>query len=87
MGVKELEKTVEFIEEAEERVLETMSSSRDEKRDLRKQIGCMNGIFQIFDRHHFITGRRISSCSSKRPLQGKFFTSFQENSRIRIHGC
>ncbi|KAG6398396.1 hypothetical protein SASPL_139856 [Salvia splendens] len=46
------------------------SSLRDENRDLRKQMGCMNGIFQIFDRHHFITGRRISSCSSKRLLQG-----------------
>ncbi|XP_057769729.1 protein LONGIFOLIA 1-like [Salvia miltiorrhiza] len=47
-----------------------MSSLRDESRDLRKQMGCMNGFFQIFDRHHFITGRRISSCSSKRLLQG-----------------
>ncbi|KAL1538799.1 protein of unknown function (DUF4378) [Salvia divinorum] len=47
-----------------------MSSLRDENRDLRKQMGCMNGIFQIFDRHHFITGRRISSFSSKRLLQG-----------------
>ncbi|GER45293.1 protein LONGIFOLIA 2 [Striga asiatica] len=30
----------------------TMSSLRDENRDLRKQIGCMNGILQLFDRHH-----------------------------------
>ncbi|KAL8471758.1 hypothetical protein ACS0TY_029122 [Phlomoides rotata] len=48
----------------------TMPSLRDENRDLRKQIGCMNGIFQIFDRHHFLTGRRISSRSNKRLLQG-----------------
>ncbi|KAL7101044.1 hypothetical protein ACP275_08G031900 [Erythranthe tilingii] len=48
----------------------TMSSLTDEKRDLRKQIGCMNGIFQLFDRHHFLTGRRISSHSQKRLLQG-----------------
>lgn len=47
-----------------------MSSLKDENRDLRKQIGCMNGIFQIFDRQHFLTGRRVNSYSSKRLLQG-----------------
>ncbi|KAH6791938.1 hypothetical protein C2S52_002415 [Perilla frutescens var. hirtella] len=48
-----------------------MSPIKDENRDLRKQIGCMNGIFQIFDRHHFLTGRRVSSSyTSKRMLQG-----------------
>lgn len=48
-----------------------MPSLRDENRDLRKQIGCMNGIFQIFDPHHFLTGRRrISSRTNKRLLQG-----------------
>ncbi|KAL3629461.1 protein of unknown function (DUF4378) [Castilleja foliolosa] len=41
-----------------------MSAKTYDNRDLRKQIGCMNGIFQIFDRHHFLTGRR------KRLLQG-----------------
>ncbi|KAL3844594.1 hypothetical protein ACJIZ3_001997 [Penstemon smallii] len=46
-----------------------LPSLTEENRDLRKQIGCMNGIFQIFDRHHFLTGRRISS-SHKRLLPG-----------------
>ncbi|CAL9215465.1 unnamed protein product [Arabidopsis halleri] len=32
----------------------------DENSDLQKKIGCMNGIFQIFDRHHVLTGRRQS---------------------------
>ncbi|KAI3452202.1 hypothetical protein Pfo_008867 [Paulownia fortunei] len=48
----------------------TMSSLTDENQDLRKQIGCMNGIFQLFDRHHILTGRRISSHSHKRLVQG-----------------
>ncbi|XP_010537398.1 PREDICTED: protein LONGIFOLIA 1 [Tarenaya hassleriana] len=32
----------------------------DDNADLQKQIGCMNGFFQIFDRHHVLTGRRAS---------------------------
>ncbi|XP_043704314.1 protein LONGIFOLIA 1-like [Telopea speciosissima] len=38
----------------------------DDNPDLQKQIGCMTGIFQIFDRHHIHTGRRITSSSPKR---------------------
>ncbi|KAL3624071.1 protein of unknown function (DUF4378) [Castilleja foliolosa] len=48
----------------------TMSSIRDENGDLQKQIGCMNGIFQIFDRQHFLSGRRMSGGRTKRLLQG-----------------
>ncbi|CAN8292582.1 unnamed protein product [Cochlearia groenlandica] len=32
----------------------------DENSDLQKKIGCMNGIFQIFDRQHVLTSRRKS---------------------------
>ncbi|KAM7279164.1 hypothetical protein ACFE04_006298 [Oxalis oulophora] len=35
------------------------SLSDEHNKDLQKQIGCMNGIFQIFDRHHFLSSRRI----------------------------
>ncbi|KAL6551614.1 protein of unknown function (DUF4378) [Orobanche gracilis] len=49
----------------------TMSSLTDGKRNLRKPIGCMNGIFQIFDRHHFLTGRRMTSLHHERPIQGE----------------
>ncbi|XP_051141377.1 protein LONGIFOLIA 2-like [Andrographis paniculata] len=42
----------------------------DDSRDLQKQIGCMNGIFQLFDRHHFLAARRGSSHRHKRLLQG-----------------
>ncbi|CAA7043913.1 unnamed protein product [Microthlaspi erraticum] len=32
----------------------------DDNSELQKKIGCMNGIFQIFDRHHVLTNRRKS---------------------------
>lgn len=41
-------------------------SFRDEHRDLHKQIGCMSGIFQLFDRRHFISGRSLNGHSHKR---------------------
>ncbi|KAL1197314.1 Protein LONGIFOLIA 1 [Cardamine amara subsp. amara] len=37
-----------------------LHSFADENSDLQKKIGCMNGIFQIFDRHHVLTSRRKS---------------------------
>lgn len=45
----------------------------DENPDLHKQIGCMTGIFQLFDRHHVIAGRRITQ--KRLPPPGKFLTS------------
>lgn len=35
-----------------------LHSLADDNPDLQKQIGCMNGIFNIFDRQHMISGRR-----------------------------
>lgn len=32
----------------------------DDNPDLQKQIGCMTGIFQIFDRQQVLTGRRLT---------------------------
>lgn len=37
-----------------------LHSLADDNQDLQKQIGCMNGIFQLFDRHHVLTGRRLT---------------------------
>ncbi|KAI3832224.1 hypothetical protein MKX03_024506 [Papaver bracteatum] len=42
----------------------------EENPDLQKQIGCMTGIFQIFDRHSILTPRRITAQSHKRTPQG-----------------
>ncbi|KAJ6421531.1 hypothetical protein OIU84_028828 [Salix udensis] len=44
----------------------------DENPDLHKQIGCMNGIFQLFDRHHILGGsRRTASQNQKRLPSGQ----------------
>ncbi|OMO50643.1 hypothetical protein COLO4_37967 [Corchorus olitorius] len=48
-----------------------MYSLSEENPDLQKQIGCMNGLFQLFDRHHFIGSRRISSSNHKRLPPGQ----------------
>ncbi|GFZ12163.1 hypothetical protein Acr_23g0005480 [Actinidia rufa] len=47
-----------------------LHSLTDDNSDLQKQIGCMTGIFQLFDRQHIITGRRISGPSPKRLPSG-----------------
>jgi len=38
-----------------------LHSLADDNPDLQKQIGCMTGIFQIFDRHQVLTGRRLNT--------------------------
>ncbi|KAI3454805.1 hypothetical protein Pfo_011468 [Paulownia fortunei] len=44
-----------------------LHSLTDDNPDLQKQIGCMNGIFQLFDRQHILTGgRRMVGHSPKR---------------------
>ncbi|CAK7355724.1 unnamed protein product [Dovyalis caffra] len=49
-----------------------MHGLSDENPDLQKQVGCMNGIFQLFDRHHFLGGSsRITSQNHKRLLSGQ----------------
>ncbi|XP_042013913.1 protein LONGIFOLIA 1-like [Salvia splendens] len=35
-----------------------LHSLTDDNIELQKQIGCMNGLFQLFDRHHVLTGGR-----------------------------
>lgn len=48
----------------------------DENPDLQKQIGCMTGIFQLFDRHHVLSPKRINGHTPKRLLPGKSLTLF-----------
>lgn len=36
-----------------------LHSLADDNPDLQKQIGCMTGIFQLFDRHHVLAARHI----------------------------
>lgn len=56
-----------------------LHSLTDDNPDLQKQIGCMAGIFQLFDHHHILTGRRISH---KRLLPGNSYlnSSLETNS-------
>ncbi|KAA0039433.1 protein LONGIFOLIA 2 [Cucumis melo var. makuwa] len=43
-------------------------SLSDENQSLHKQIGCMNGIFQIFDRRYFLGGRSMPGRNQKKLL-------------------
>lgn len=43
-----------------------LHSLTDDNPDLQKQIGCMTGVFQLFDRHNMVAGRRLSGHSPKR---------------------
>lgn len=45
-------------------------SLTDEKPDLQTQIGCMTGIYQMFDRQHMVPGRHISGHSTQRLTSG-----------------
>ncbi|KAK7394397.1 hypothetical protein VNO78_14924 [Psophocarpus tetragonolobus] len=47
-----------------------LKSLKDENPDLQKQIGCITGFFQLFDRHRFLTGQRIGSNIQNRPTSG-----------------
>ncbi|KAL0653784.1 hypothetical protein Bca4012_096475 [Brassica carinata] len=51
----------------------------DENSDLQKKIGCMNGIFQLFDRHHVLTNRRKSLTLG---LKGNI--NFERDSALQI---
>lgn len=54
--------------------------STDENPNMHKQLGCMNGILQLFDRHHFVSGRRVNSHSHKRLPPGKITNHGTEHS-------
>ncbi|KAM7479819.1 hypothetical protein LguiA_028032 [Lonicera macranthoides] len=53
-----------------------LHSLTDDNPDLQKQIGCMTGVFQLFDRHQVLAGGRITSPSPKRlPSGSSHFSS------------
>ncbi|RDX92248.1 Protein LONGIFOLIA 1, partial [Mucuna pruriens] len=47
-----------------------LTSMKDENPDLQKQIGCISGFFQLFDRHRFLTAQRSSSHNQNIPTKG-----------------
>lgn len=54
------------MKESSFKLIESRMASRllrslgDDNPDLQKEIGCMTGMFQLFDRHHLISGSYIS---------------------------
>ncbi|XP_064959205.1 protein LONGIFOLIA 1-like [Musa acuminata AAA Group] len=42
----------------------------DENMDLQKQIGCIAGIFQMFDRHHLLIGKRLNDHNHRKLPSG-----------------
>jgi hypothetical protein len=51
----------------------------EENTELEKQIGCMAGIFQMFDRGHLFTGRRFNRHGQKRLTSGKASLKDRDN--------
>ncbi|CAL9157684.1 unnamed protein product [Musa hybrid cultivar] len=47
----------------------------DEDPEMKRQIGCMTGIFQIFDRQRLLTGRRLSGHSHQGVSSGKVLSN------------
>jgi hypothetical protein len=51
----------------------------DENPDLQKHIGCMNGIFQLFDRNHILGGSRRATSQNQKKLPSGTFHSYNAN--------
>lgn len=47
-----------------------ISSITEDQKNLNKKIGCMNGLFQLFDRNHFLIGKHLHGQNHKRLLTG-----------------
>ncbi|KAH0455615.1 hypothetical protein IEQ34_015647 [Dendrobium chrysotoxum] len=47
----------------------------EENSELQKQIGCMTGIFQMFDRHNLLGGRRFKGGNNKKIPSGNSFVN------------
>ncbi|KAK7330277.1 hypothetical protein VNO77_24467 [Canavalia gladiata] len=54
------EKLSLIVQEEVDMAAKFLHSLEDDNQDLQTQIGCMSGIFQLFDRHHIITAGRIN---------------------------
>lgn len=55
-----------------------LTSMKDENPDLQKQIGCISGFFQLFDRHRFLTGQSTSSHNQNISTKGGTSKSSKE---------
>ncbi|CAK8533414.1 unnamed protein product [Lathyrus sativus] len=57
-----------------------LKSKKDENQDLQKQIGCISGFFQLFDRHRFLTGQTNSH--NNIPNQGGTSNNIKEVNNV-----
>ncbi|MFS7962902.1 putative protein LONGIFOLIA [Helianthus anomalus] len=60
------------------RILHSLS---EDNTDLQKQIDCMSGVFQVFDRHQIVSGSRVSDCSPKRLHSGSPYFDYETPER------
>ncbi|KAK7340660.1 hypothetical protein VNO77_21369 [Canavalia gladiata] len=62
---------------------------KDENTDLQKQIGCITGFFQLFERHRYLTGQRPGSYIQHKPPSGgssndiKEFNSTMQKAKVK----
>ncbi|KAI4343978.1 hypothetical protein L6164_011259 [Bauhinia variegata] len=62
-----------------------LQSLADDNPDLQKQMRCMTGIFQLFDRHHVLTARRISQQKRLPPGNPHFTDGSLERDSSSLH--
>ncbi|KAL4298087.1 hypothetical protein GQ457_12G006260 [Hibiscus cannabinus] len=62
-----------------------LHSLADENPDLQKQIGCMTGIFHIFDRHQMITAKRLSHRKLPAAGHSRFNNGFLEGDSNNVY--
>ncbi|KAL1809645.1 hypothetical protein ACET3Z_026635 [Daucus carota] len=60
-----------------------LHSVTDKGTDVQNQLGCMSGIFQLFGRQYFLTGRRVNGHSHKRLPSGQYVNHGMEKSGTR----
>ncbi|KAK8969578.1 Protein LONGIFOLIA 1 [Platanthera guangdongensis] len=59
----------------------------EESSELRKQIGCMTGIFQMFDRHNLLGGRSFNGGQNHKLPSGNSFVNISSNTGGHSVSC
>ncbi|CAN0871149.1 Protein LONGIFOLIA 2 [Linum grandiflorum] len=62
-----------------------LHSLADDNPDLQKQIGCMTGIFQIFDRQQMVTGRRLNQKKLLPPGESHFVRGSSDRESFNVY--
>ncbi|GMH20358.1 hypothetical protein Nepgr_022199 [Nepenthes gracilis] len=70
--------------EGEKMSAKLLYSLSDENPNLQKQVGCINGIFHLFERQQFLIGRSTNSPNHKQLPQGQS-NNYEHKSKDAIH--